>query len=107
MARETITRLVDDLDGSTATETVSFSWQGTSYEIDLSKKNAGAFEKLLLPYIGSSRKVTSARKSTVKRASGSKAAELAAIRAWARSNGYNVSERGRIASTVVEAYHAS
>jgi len=107
MAKETVTRLVDDLDGSAATETVSFAWQGTSYEIDLSKKNASAFEKLLLPYIGSSRKVA-ARRTASKRATGSsKAAELAAIRTWARANGYNVSERGRIASHVVDAYHAS
>ena len=47
MAREVIEKIVDDLDGGDATETVSFGLDGTSYEIDLSKKNAAAFRKLL------------------------------------------------------------
>ena len=110
MAKETITRLVDDLDGSTATETVSYAWKGTSYEIDLSKKNATAFEKLLLPYIGSSRKASAGRKAPVgrpaKRAANTNSDRLAQIRSWAAANGYEVSNRGRIAQSVQDAFDA-
>jgi hypothetical protein len=109
MAREVITRLVDDLDGSTAQETVSFAWQGTTYEIDLSKKNASAFEKLLLPYMGSSRRVSGGRRTAAKpakRAAVSNSDRLAQVRAWAAANGFEVAERGRIAKAVQEAYDA-
>ena len=58
MARkvETIVTLTDDLDGGKADRTVSFSYAGAAYEIDLSKKNAGALEKVLAPYIGAARR---------------------------------------------------
>ena len=53
MAKTTITQITDDLDGSRDADTYSFAWEGTSYTIDLSKKNAKAFEKALEPYLGS------------------------------------------------------
>jgi len=49
MATETITRLIDDLDGSEAERTVTFAWDGRTYEIDLSKKNVAALEKTMKP----------------------------------------------------------
>jgi hypothetical protein len=33
--------------------------------------------------------------------------QTAAIRAWARQNGHQVSERGRISKTVVDAFEAA
>ena len=51
MAREVIEKVTDDLDGTEAVETVSFGFDGTSYEIDLSKKNATTFRKSLDRYV--------------------------------------------------------
>ena len=102
MAKETVTQqiLTDDLDGSTADRTVSFAWEGTSYEIELSKSNIRALEKALKPYVEKARRVRGAtsvarsrRSSRTTSASGSRE-QLAAMRDGARSNGYDVSDRG-------------
>ena len=114
MARkvETIVTLTDDLDGSKADRIILFAFQGASYEIDLSKKNATAFEKALAPYIDKARKAPRAAASGRGRRSGGSAPRsdkqhLAAVREWARANGHDVSNRGRISASVVEAYEAA
>jgi Lsr2 len=109
---KTITEMTDDLDGSTAAGTVSFGWQGTTYELELSKKNAAALEKLLAPYVAASRKVGRAapvaRTRRVKSTNGAGSKEqLQAIREWARSSGYEVAERGRISAAIQDAFHAA
>jgi hypothetical protein len=116
MAKKTVVQemLVDDLDGSPGDKTVSFAWDGTGYEIELSRKNYQAFEKAMRPYVkaarrargGTSRRRPSARSSRGGN-SGNNKRDLGAIRAWAAENGFQVSERGRIASSVVEAYEAA
>lgn len=101
--------VVDDIDGSANAETVTFSFEGDRYEIDLAKKNRTAFEKALKPYIDAAQKVSRARSSSDRRgrrSSGPKR-DLAAIRAWAAEQGYEVSERGRIAQAIVEEYDAA
>ena len=98
----------DDLDGGKADGTVSFAYQGASYEIDLSKKNLAAMDKVIAPYIAAARKVTTARRTAGRsRTSGSAKTDLAAIREWANANGHKVSDRGRIAADVQAAYHAA
>ena len=57
MATEVTTRLRDDIDGSVADRTVSFSWEGTQYEIDLSKKNLAGLDAILAPYVAASRRI--------------------------------------------------
>ncbi len=109
MAQKVITQLVDDVDGSVladgAGETVRFSLDGTSYEIDLSKKNAEKLRGTLQTYIDAGRKVGRRTGSAGKRSqSGPTAKEL---RDWARSNGFKVPDRGRIPSTVREAFEAA
>lgn len=113
MARKTVTSLVDDLDGSVATRTVAFGWQGRSYEIDLSKKNIAAFEKALKPYLSSARTASGGRGKTRtagRRGAKARAAarpDLSDVRGWARANGFDVSDRGRIPNAVIEAYDAA
>jgi hypothetical protein len=112
VATETITRLVDDLDGGTAERTVAFNWDGHSYEIDLSKKNITAFEKALKPYLAAARTArpasgASRRRGTRATAASTKRADMHAIRDWARANGHEVSDRGRIAASIIEAYEAA
>ena len=108
MAKQTVVTelLVDDLDGSTADRTVLFMWDGTSYEIELSKKNAVAFEKAMRPYVDAARRTRGTRS---RRGSGSRSGkrDLTAIREWAANNGFDVSARGRIASNVIEAYESA
>lgn len=109
MAQKVITQLVDDLDGSVLSdgsgETVRFSLDGTSYEIDLSKKNADKLRGALQSYIESGRKVGRRTGNAGRRSqSGPSAKEL---RDWARSNGFKVPDRGRIPGNVREAFEAS
>ena len=103
----TVTEYVDDLDGSKAEGTVAFSVEGTNYEIDLSKKNSAAMLKALKPYIDHARKVrgTRSKAGSTSKASGRRK-DLGAVREWAKANGYEVSDRGRIPAQVVEAYDA-
>ena len=114
MAERVVRQLIDDLDGSEipdgAGERLVFSLRGTEYQIDLSKTNVAKFEKALKPYVeaGSKLRGRGARRVRSVRASGPTGKEqLAAIRDWARSNGYEVSERGRIKGEIVEAFEAA
>lgn len=105
MAQKVNIILVDDLDGSDADETVSFALDGTSYEIDLNEKNAAKLREALSGYVGHARKVTTSRKRRASApASGPSAREL---RDWARSNGFEVSDRGRVSAEVREAFDAA
>ena len=111
MATETITRLIDDLDGSEPQRTVTFAWDGRTYEIDLNKKNVAAFEKTMKPYLAAARNVratpgASTRRRAVATGTGRRR-DLQAIREWARANGHEVSDRGRISVAVVAAYEAA
>ena len=111
MAQITEVRLLDDLDGGEAAESVSFSLDGKSYEIDLNEKHAAALRDAFAPFIGGARRAggspvgsrprMSTRTST---GAGRPREETAAIREWATANGLEVSTRGRISSTVLEAY---
>jgi len=122
MATEVTTRLRDDIDGSVADRTVSFTWEGSHYEIDLNKKNVAELDALLAPYVAAGRRsgakpvsirgrkaVARPVKASVRKvasaASGS-ALDLAAVRNWAAANGHSVAARGRISATVLDAFRA-
>jgi len=99
MAQKILVHLIDDLDGSEASHSVTFGLDGTHYEIDLNDKNNAKLRKALDPYVQKGRRVRAPkRKSSV---SGS------AIRAWARENGYEVSNRGAIPQEIKDAYSAA
>ena len=105
MAQKVTITLVDDLDGSEGAETVSFGLDGTSYEIDLSEKNAAKLREALAGYVGHARKSGRAKGRTKAATnSGPSAREL---RDWARSNGYEVSDRGRVPEEVRQAFEAA
>ena len=115
MARKVQVILSDDLDENLpADETVSFSLDGTSYEIDLSEKNAAEMRDAFSRYVQAARKVGrgSGRASGAGRSRATGGGRMdreqaGAIRDWARKNGHAVSDRGRIPGTVVEAYEAA
>ena len=107
MAQITQVRLLDDLDGGEAAESVSFSLDGKSYEIDLSEKHAAALRDAFAPFVSSARRAggtTATARPRMSTRAGRPRAETAAIREWASANGMEVSARGRISSTVLEAY---
>jgi hypothetical protein len=106
MAQKVNIVLVDDIDHTDADETVSFGLDGKNYEIDLNTKNANALREALAPYVGHARRSggTARRSSARGTSSRSSAGD---IREWAKSNGFEVSERGRISSEVREAYAAA
>jgi nucleoid-associated protein Lsr2 len=106
MAQKVTVALEDDLDGGPAAETVRFAYEGTEYEIDLSKKNAAAFHKQLAPFLEHARKSGrgQARRRGRSVASRQRSGD---IRAWAKDHGIAVSERGRIPASVVEQYQAA
>ena len=114
MAQRTVTLLTDDLDGTELKagdgETIEFALDGGKYSIDLGSKNAKALRAALSPFVSAARK-QGGRPTTRRRAShrpaGSAREQVAAIREWARSNGYEVADRGRIPATIVDAYHTA
>jgi hypothetical protein len=105
MAQRVNVVLVDDLDGEDAAETVTFGLDGVSYEIDLSEANAAELRAALAPYTEVARKVGGRRRRPPRGSSGGTSA--ADIRQWARENGWDVPERGRVAAEVREAYAAA
>jgi hypothetical protein len=109
MAQKIQVLLIDDIDGSTAAETVQFGIDGSTYEVDLSRENAAKLRETLATYVGSARRANGvSRKARNGSAPVGKIdrEQNAAVRDWARNNGYTVSDRGRIPSEIVEAYHA-
>src|SRR5689334_21381633 len=112
MARKVEVHLIDDLDGSAAAESVKFSLDGVTYEIDLNKKNAAKLRNSLAPYVDAGQKlgrVSAHRVSTRGRGSAAARADREqnqAIREWAKRQGIGVSDRGRIAASIVEQYEA-
>ena len=114
MAQQTTVRFIDDLDGSDASGTFDFSLEGRQYQIDLSDENAAKLRDALAPYVGAARKAggrgrgRAARQTVVvEKPALSNRDQTAAIREWARANGHQVSDRGRIPKSVIEAYQAA
>ncbi|MGW5689287.1 histone-like nucleoid-structuring protein Lsr2 [Nonomuraea sp. NPDC003754] len=111
MARQIVETFIDDLDGTVAERTTKFALDGENYEIDLSGANREKLEKALAPYIVNARKVVQSRVVRAGRGGSRGSAAMsreksAEIRQWAKAHGLQVSERGRISSSVVEQYEA-
>ncbi len=108
MAKKVIYQLTDDLDHTEIPEgegeTVQFGLDGTAYEIDLTDTHATKLRSVLNRYVESGRKT--GKGNTAKKSTGPKR-DLAAIREWARSNGHDVSSRGRVSGEIVDAYEAA
>ena len=106
----TRTILIDDLDGTDIdVETVRFSIDKHDYEIDLSAENAAKLRGKLDKFIGAGHLIRESKRVARKKIVGGAVSEeqTQAIRHWARENGYQVSERGRIPSNVREAFEAA
>lgn len=104
MAKRTNTVFIDDLDGSEAEATVRFGLDGTYYEIDLSAAHARELRNTLARYTAAGRRANparNARRTTVTTVNSSE------VRNWARENGLEVADRGRISADVTAKYRAA
>ena len=116
MAKATIIQLTDDLDGTEAVEEVTFTVRGIDYEIDLNAKNVAAFDKALERFVKAARPVRRARPNRVAAAAAPRGARGSRstrrespveIREWARAAGHEISDRGRLSVSILEAYRAA
>jgi Lsr2 len=103
--------LTDDLDGSEATQTISYTINGQEYEIDLSEDNVQRFHQALEPFVANSRQVQRQaapprrnRGDGRRRGGGSGRSDIAQIRDWAMGRNMDVSRRGRIKKEIIDAY---
>jgi hypothetical protein len=103
MAQKVQITLVDDLDGSPADETVGFALDGVGYEIDLASANAARLRDALAPYVAHARRARGAHG----RRRGGRGGRAGEIRAWAKEQGIQVNERGRVPADVVSRYDAA
>ena len=109
MAQKVLIQLVDDLDGSTAEETVTFGLDGTTYEIDLNKKNAIKLRAALTGYVDGGRRLSGPKPKRTPRPTSSspKNGQAKEIREWAAGQGMKVSPRGAIPKDVQVAFSAA
>ena len=110
MAQQFQTTYIDDLDGTDLganANTLLFAFEGKEYSIDLSDANADTFRQAMAPYITAGRRVTGKAKTARKSAAATSSSDTRAVREWARTNGYEVSNRGRIPADVMQAYAAA
>lgn len=105
MASRVITQLISDLSGEVIKdgkgETVQFSYRGSSYAIDLTDKEAAGFDKAMATYLENATKQGGRRRSSAGAKRGYQPKE---VRVWAKGQGIDVPERGRIPAAVVEQY---
>jgi len=110
MARKTTIELTDDLDGGKAAETITFGLDGQTYTIDLNARNAKALRKAFAPYVASGRHAKTgkpARGRSRRRTAGGSAASSRDVREWARSQGIQIANRGRIPNDLVAKFQAA
>ncbi|MDA3629289.1 Lsr2 family protein [Saccharopolyspora oryzae] len=110
MAQKVTVQLVDDVDGTQAETTVEFALDGVSYAIDLSADNAAKLRDSLASFVANARKTGGRKRTAAKPGKASSTPSTAdrernqAIREWARNQGMQVSDRGRIPAEIVEAF---
>ena len=108
MAQKIQTLFIDDIDGGAAEGTVRFALDGTAFEIDLSTAHSDELRKTLATYISHARKVSgTTRRAPRGRRAGGDAVNTAQVRGWARENGFDIKDRGRVPADVVARYQAA
>ena len=109
MAQKIQILFIDDIDGWEAEGTVRFGLDSTDYEIDLSAKNAAALRKALAKYVDAARRVPGASRRPIRsgRRVSDGAADSTAVRVWAKSQGIEVKDRGRVSAELVGKFKAA
>jgi hypothetical protein len=104
LAQKIQTLFVDDIDGGEAEGTVHFGLDGVGYEIDLSVAHTENLHKALAPYIAHARKTGGTRRTSRSRSGNGSAIDMHKIRKWARGQGIEIKDRGRVPADIVEKY---
>jgi Lsr2 len=104
MAQRIQTLLIDDLNGGEAADTVRFGLDGTEYEIDLSAAHSEELRKALGHYLAHARRAGGTARSAARTRRGSAAVDTAKVREWAKGQGIEVKDRGRVPANIVEQY---
>jgi hypothetical protein len=109
MVQKVVVELTDDLDGGKAAETVTFGLDSRVYTIDLNAKNARALRKTLAPYVESGRRVRTggAGRGRTRTSAAQPGPSTQDVREWARSQGIQVADRGRIPSDLTAKFQAA
>jgi hypothetical protein len=110
MAQKIQTLLIDDLDGGQAEDTVRFGLDGAEYEIDLSAKHAEAIRKALEPYVSAARRAAGSaarRPGRNGRRAATAGPDSTAVREWAKAQGIEVKDRGRVPAELVVKFKAA
>ena len=81
-----------------------FGVGGAEYEIDLSERNAAKLRKQLAPFVEHARRAGSQPRRPVRTAASRRRSRE--IRDWAREQGIQLSERGRIPAGIAAQYEA-
>ena len=111
MAKRTITELVDDITGDPVPrdtgESITFTFDGANYEIDLNDKNAAKMREAIGFYVQHAQRLGARRATSSTTTSGAKTdpLQLAAMRTWLREQGHQVADKGRIAANLQKLYH--
>lgn len=105
MAKKIVSTLIDDIDGGEATETIQFGIDGVMYTIDLSEENAATLRDVFREWTNAATKMKRTGPGR-KQAPRNTNVDNDAIREWARSEGYAVSDRGRIKQEIIDAYNS-
>src|SRR5512142_682832 len=103
------TLFVDDIDGSTAEGTVRFGLDGTDYEIDLNTQHAQALREVLAHYISAARRASGSARRLARggRRASANGVNTTEVREWARAQGMEVKDRGRIPAELVVKFKAA
>ena len=107
MAQQIQTLFIDDIDGGAAEGTVRFGLDGADYEIDLSGAHTDELRTALGKFIEHSRKVGGTARRSARGVRSAPAVDTAKVREWAKGNGYDIKDRGRVSADLVEKYQAA
>jgi len=107
MAQKIQTLFIDDLDGGEAAGTVRFGLDGTEYEIDLSTAHSDELRKALEQYVTHGRRTAGTAKRAARNRRGSDGVDTAKVREWAKGQGIEIKDRGRVPASIVEQYKAA
>ncbi|MFK4298102.1 hypothetical protein ABH924_003263 [Arthrobacter sp. GAS37] len=106
MAQTVVVEVIDDLDGSPNAVARTFSLDGISYQIDLTEENFNALQQSLAPFMASARRTRGSSRQQPRGRQPLSRQELAKIREWALANGHQVSSRGRVRQSIIDAHAA-
>lgn len=105
MAQKIQTLFIDDIDGGEAEGTIRFALDGAEYEIDLSAKHDEELRAALGTYVTHARKLGGpARRAATRSGRKPSTVDTVAVRTWARENGYDIKDRGRVPADLVTKY---